>query len=72
MFWGLEPGHDISQGPVDQLDHALCNPLVESKIGLDAAAKLPEAGYARRWPQLLEMTPEVKARVDAIWDQLGL
>jgi 4-hydroxy-3-polyprenylbenzoate decarboxylase len=72
MFWGLEPGHDISQGPVDQLDHDMCNPLVESKIGLDAAAKLPGEGYPRRWPQRLQMTAEVKARIDAIWDQLGL
>jgi 3-polyprenyl-4-hydroxybenzoate decarboxylase len=33
---------------------------------------LPEEGYARGWPQPVAMTPEVRARVDEIWEQLGI
>jgi 4-hydroxy-3-polyprenylbenzoate decarboxylase len=43
-----------------------------SKMGIDATRKLPEEGFSRPWPPVIEMTPEVKARVDAIWGKLGL
>jgi 4-hydroxy-3-polyprenylbenzoate decarboxylase len=62
----------ISDGPVDQLDHASYRPLFGGKIGIDATAKLPEDGYARSWPKPVAMTPEVKARIDDLWVQLGL
>ncbi len=66
--------HDvvISRGPVDHLDHASYAHSFGGKIGIDATAKLPEEGYMRGWPQPVEMTPEVRARVDELWDQLGV
>ncbi len=62
----------ITQGPVDHLDHASYSHSFGGKIGVDATAKLPEEGYTRGWPQRIEMSPEVKARIDEIWGQLGL
>ena len=62
----------ISDGPVDQLDHASYTQLLGGKIGIDATAKLPEEGYARGWPEVVRMTPEVRARIDAIWGSLGI
>ncbi len=62
----------VTQGPVDQLDHAAAQPAYGGKIGIDATAKLPEEGHARPWPQPLAMAPEVKARVDELWKTLGL
>ena len=40
-------------------------------IGFDATAKGPDEG-AREWPPEIEMTAEVKQRVDARWAELGL
>ena len=62
----------ISDGPVDQLDHASYRPLYGGKIGIDATAKLPEDGYARSWPKPVAMTPEIKARIDELWETFGL
>ena len=62
----------LSQGPVDQLDHASYQPLYGGKIGIDATAKWPEEGYQRNWPEPVQMRPEVKAKIDQIWNQLGL
>lgn len=62
----------ISDGPVDQLDHASYHPSFGGKIGVDATAKLPEEGYARDWPEVVRMDPEVKGRIDALWEELGL
>jgi 4-hydroxy-3-polyprenylbenzoate decarboxylase len=66
--------HDvvITDGPVDHLDHASYHHSFGGKIGVDATAKLPEEGYLRDWPQVARMDPEVKKRVDEIWNQLNL
>jgi 4-hydroxy-3-polyprenylbenzoate decarboxylase len=66
--------HDtiVTEGPVDQLDHAARQPAYGGKLGLDATAKLPEEGYNRDWPEPVQMSPAVKARIDALWSQLGL
>lgn len=66
--------HDllIDRGPVDQLDHASYTSLVGGKIGVDATAKWPEEGYLRGWPEVTQMSPDVKERVDQIWKQLGV
>lgn len=63
---------ELAQGPVDHLDHASYQHSFGGKIGIDATAKLPEEGYQRGWPARLEMTPDIKARIDEIWEQLGL
>jgi 4-hydroxy-3-polyprenylbenzoate decarboxylase len=39
---------------------------------LDGTRKLPEEGFARRWPQKIVMSPEVVRRVDERWERLGL
>ncbi len=48
-----------------------CCPAFGGKIGFDATAKGPDEG-AREWPPEIEMTQEVRARVDARWAELGL
>ncbi len=67
-------GRDIvvTEGPVDHLDHASYRHSFGGKIGVDATRKLPEEGYLRGWPQVVEMDPEVKSKIDALWKQLGL
>lgn len=59
-------------GPVDHLDHASYQHSFGGKIGIDATAKLPEEGYQREWPKVVQMDPSVKARIDEIWDDLGI
>jgi 4-hydroxy-3-polyprenylbenzoate decarboxylase len=62
----------IVDGPVDHLDHASYQHSFGGKIGIDATAKRPEEGYARGWPEVLRMSPEVKAHIDEIWAKLGI
>lgn len=62
----------ISTGMVDHLDHASYQHSYGGKIGIDATAKTPEEGYTRGWPEAVQMTPEVKEQVDALWKDLGL
>jgi 4-hydroxy-3-polyprenylbenzoate decarboxylase len=59
-------------GPLDVLDHSAPQPLWGGKIGIDATKKGPDEGHPREWPPDVEMTPEVKSRVDALWSSLGL
>ena len=61
-----------TDGPVDQLDHAAHRPSFGGKIGIDATAKLPEEGHARRWPAVVSLDPAVKSRIDTLWQELGL
>lgn len=62
----------ITAGPVDHLDHASYHHSYGGKIGIDATAKLPDEGYTRDWPEVARMDPEVKKRIDEIWEQLKL
>ncbi len=69
----LDPARDVffSEGPVDQLDHAVNLACYGGKMGIDATRKLPgEEGYRRRWPPLVQMDPEVKEQVDRKWSTL--
>jgi 4-hydroxy-3-polyprenylbenzoate decarboxylase len=70
----IDPERDIqfTLGPVDSLDHASRLPDYGSKMGIDATRKWPTEGFARPWPELVEMSPEVKARVTKRWAELGL
>jgi 4-hydroxy-3-polyprenylbenzoate decarboxylase len=57
--------------PIDYLDFASPVPGLGSKMGIDATNKW--AGETNRdWGTPIAMSPEVKARVDAIWQSLGL
>lgn len=62
----------FTRGPVDHLDHASTHQFFGSKMGIDATTKWASEGYTREWPPDIEMTPEIKKRVDAVWTQLGL
>jgi 4-hydroxy-3-polyprenylbenzoate decarboxylase len=70
----IDPERDtlFTRGPVDVLDHASRAMGYGSKMGIDATRKLPEEGFTRPWPPVIEMDPAVKARVDALWNELGL
>ena len=70
----IDPERDIlfTRGPVDVLDHASRAPGFGSKMGIDATRKLPEEGFSRPWPPVIEMDAAIKARVDALWNRLGL
>ena len=70
----MDPARDVTlveNTPIDYLDFASPVPGLGSKMGLDATAKLP-GETAREWGRPIRMDPEVKARVDAMWDSLGL
>jgi 4-hydroxy-3-polyprenylbenzoate decarboxylase len=69
----VDPKRDVllSEGPIDQLDHAATLQSLGGKIGFDATAKGPDEG-AREWPPEIEMSPEIRARVDARWAELGI
>ncbi len=69
----IDPARDVffSEGPIDQLDHAVNLPCYGGKMGIDATAKLPgEMGFEREWPDLVEMDPEVDKMVEARWAEL--
>jgi 4-hydroxy-3-polyprenylbenzoate decarboxylase len=70
----IDPERDarFTMGPVDVLDHSSRAFTYGSKMGLDATKKLPEEGFSRNWPPLIEMDAATKTRVDEIWGRLGL
>ena len=61
----------VPDTPIDYLDFASPQPGLGGKMGLDATNKIG-AETGREWGRVLGMSPEVTARVDAIWDGLGL
>jgi 4-hydroxy-3-polyprenylbenzoate decarboxylase len=69
----VDPKRDVllTEGPLDHLDHAPTLQFLGGKIGIDATAKGPLEG-TREWPPEIEMTPEVRALVDARWSEYGL
>jgi 4-hydroxy-3-polyprenylbenzoate decarboxylase len=70
----IDPQRDIefAMGPVDSLDHSSRLPNYGSKMGVDATRKWPQEGFARPWPEVIRMSPEVRARVDELWKKAGL
>lgn len=70
----IDPQRDMEfvMGPVDTLDHASRLPNYGSKVGIDATRKGADEGFTRPWPDEITMSPEVKAKIDALWKQLGL
>lgn len=61
----------IMEGPLDALDHS--SPLAHygSKLGIDATKKWPGEGHARRWPDYLTMSPDVRELVTRRWSEYG-
>jgi 4-hydroxy-3-polyprenylbenzoate decarboxylase len=70
----IDPERDIEfvHGPVDELDFASRLPCFGSKMGIDATRKWPSEGFERRWPDPIEMSPEVRRKIDALWPSLGI
>ena len=70
----IDPERDICmvRGPIDVLDHASRSLGFGSKIGFDCTRELPAEGFDREWPDVIEMSPEIKTRVDSVWSTLGI
>jgi 4-hydroxy-3-polyprenylbenzoate decarboxylase len=70
----IDPERDVrfTLGPVDDLDHSSRGPAFGSKMGIDGTRKLREEGFERVWPEVIRMPAEVKARIDEIWQRLGI
>ena len=70
----MDPARDImmvENTPIDYLDFASPVAGLGSKIGLDATDKFP-GETDREWGRILDMDDETKAKVDRIWDRLGI
>jgi 4-hydroxy-3-polyprenylbenzoate decarboxylase len=69
-----DPSRDlvrIDDTPIDYLDFASPRAGLGGKLGIDATVKIgPETG--REFGRPLAMDPEVIARVDRMWGELGL
>ncbi len=61
----------VDNTPIDYLDFASPVSGLGSKMGIDATNKWP-GETSREWGRTIEMDADVKKRVDAIWEQLGL
>jgi 4-hydroxy-3-polyprenylbenzoate decarboxylase len=70
----MDPSRDttlIDHTPIDYLDFASPVSGLGSKMGLDATSKWP-GETTREWGRPIEQDPAVKARIDALWQDLGL
>ena len=78
VIWAIttrvDPSRDttlVDNTPIDYLDFASPVSGLGSKMGIDATNKW-EGETTREWGRTISMSDAVKARVDAMWDQLGL
>ncbi len=70
----MDPARDtllVENTPIDYLDFASPVSGLGSKMGMDATNKF-EGETNREWGIPIVMDEEVKARVDDIWDELGI
>jgi 4-hydroxy-3-polyprenylbenzoate decarboxylase len=70
----VDPGRDtliVENTPIDYLDFASPVAGLGGKLGIDATNKWP-GETQREWGRPIEMDAAVKARVDSLWQQLGL
>jgi len=72
--WGnnVDPSRDVQilKGPIDVLDHSTNEVGFGGKMVIDATTKWREEGYGREWPEVIEMSEDVKKRVDSIWNKI--
>jgi 4-hydroxy-3-polyprenylbenzoate decarboxylase len=70
----IDPERDVrfTMGPIDVLDHSSRGFTFGSKMGMDATRKWKEEGFTRAWPNRIVMDETTKARVDAMWRELGI
>jgi 4-hydroxy-3-polyprenylbenzoate decarboxylase len=78
VIWALSTRFDASRDitliadtPIDYLDFASPKPGLGGKMGLDATTKIG-AETGRQWGEVIGTAPEVSARVDRLWADLGL
>ncbi len=78
VIWALttrvDPARDtllVENTPIDYLDFASPVSGLGSKMGIDATNKWP-GETSREWGTPIVMDAAVKARIDAIWQDLGL
>ncbi len=78
VIWAIttrvDPTRDttlVDNTPIDYLDFASPVSGLGSKMGIDATNKWP-GETSREWGRTIEMDAAVKARMDVIWQQLGL
>ncbi|PWQ92395.1 4-hydroxy-3-polyprenylbenzoate decarboxylase [Leucothrix pacifica] len=74
MTTRMDPARDtlmVENTPIDYLDFASPVSGLGSKMGLDATNKW-EGETTREWGEPITMDQDVKARVDEIWDSLGI
>jgi 4-hydroxy-3-polyprenylbenzoate decarboxylase len=70
----MDPARDctlIENTPIDYLDFASPVSGLGSKLGLDATGKWP-GETQRQWGRPIHQDAAIKARIDAIWDELGI
>ncbi|MAN51382.1 MULTISPECIES: 4-hydroxy-3-polyprenylbenzoate decarboxylase [unclassified Marinimicrobium] len=70
----MDPSRDtvlVDNTPIDYLDFASPVSGLGSKMGLDATNKWP-GETDREWGSPIVQDPEVKQRVNALWDTLGI
>lgn len=74
MTTRMDPARDttmVENTPIDYLDFASPVSGLGSKMGLDATNKLP-GETDREWGIPIVMDEDVKARIDNLWDDLGI
>lgn len=74
MTTRMDPVRDmtlVENTPIDYLDFASPVSGIGSKVGFDATNKW-KGETDREWGVPIEMDAAVKARVDSIWDELGI
>lgn len=78
VIWAIttrsDPVRDFTMAehtPIDYLDFASPVAGLGSKVGIDATNKWP-GETEREWGRTIKMDAEVVARIDHIWDELGL
>ena len=70
----IDPERDVrfARGPIDDLDHSARAQSFGSKMGIDGTKKWPEEGFDRPWPEVIDMSEDVKKKVDQLWNRLGI
>jgi 4-hydroxy-3-polyprenylbenzoate decarboxylase len=74
MTTRMDPVRDtvsIENTPIDYLDFASPVSGLGSKMGFDATTKIG-GETTREWGRPITMSPEVKARIDDLWQELGI
>ncbi len=78
VIWAVtsrfDPARDviiIPEAPIDSLDHSTYKPNLGGKLGIDATKKWREEGFEREWPDVVEMSSDVKEKIDAVWGEIS-